>query len=115
MQAFARFTMGWWASRICVLLNCVIMLGYGLVDSLTAGQTLSAVANGNLSVVVGTIIAAIITLVVVVFGNKVFHTYERYAFLPQACAYFILAGVAGPYFATGSASSGTTVEIRADR
>lgn len=66
----ARYTMVWWPSKICAALNIVIMLGYGLVDCLLAGKTLSAVANSKMSVVVGTIIAAVITLIIAVFGIK---------------------------------------------
>lgn len=89
--------MGYWPSRICVVLNIVVMLGYGLVDCLLAGQILSAVSpNGSLTVIVGTIIAAIISLVITGFGIKLFHIYERYALIPQVCMLFILIGVAGP-------------------
>jgi purine-cytosine permease-like protein len=81
---FARYTMGYWPSRITVIFNIVVMLGYGLVDCLLAGQILSAVSpNGSLSIIVGTIIAAIISLVVTGFGIKLFHIYERYALIPQ--------------------------------
>lgn len=69
--------MGWWPSRICVLLNIVIMLGYGMIDSVVSGQILSAVADNNLSVVCGIIITAVITWVVTVLGLPVFHIYER--------------------------------------
>lgn len=107
--------MGWWPSKICVLLNMVIMLGYGLVDCLIAGQLLSAVANGSMTVIVGTIIAAIISLVVALFGIKLFHIYERYAFVPQILVLFILIGVAGPYFNAGSSTAGPNDVAVADR
>jgi len=94
---FARYTMGYWPSRIAVLFNIVVMGGYGLVDCLLAGQILSAISpNGSLSIIVGTIIAAVISLVVTGFGIKLFHVYERYALIPQVCMFFILVGVAGP-------------------
>lgn len=93
----------------------VIMLGYGLVDCLIAGQLLSAVANGSMTVIVGTIIAAIISLVVALFGIKLFHTYERYAFIPQILVLFILIGVAGPKFNASSATVGPSEVAVADR
>ncbi|KIW56029.1 hypothetical protein PV05_04729 [Exophiala xenobiotica] len=111
----ARYTFGWWPSKIAVLLNMVIMLGYGLVDCLIAGQLLSAVANGSMTVIVGTIIAAIISLVVALFGIKLFHTYERYAFIPQILVLFILIGVAGPKFNASSATVGPSEVAVADR
>lgn len=74
----ARYTMGWWPSKLCVLLNIVIELGYGLVDCLVAGLILSAVSGYKMTVIVGIIICALITWVVATFGIKWFHTFERY-------------------------------------
>lgn len=105
-QVVARYTMGWWPAKICAALNIVIMLGYGLVDCLLAGQTLSAVANNSISVIVGTIIASMISLIVALVGIKAFHIYERYAGIPQVLMLFILIGVAGPKFNAGSQSLG---------
>lgn len=107
--------MGWWPSRICVLLNIVIMLGYGLVDTLIAGQILSAVNGQGLTVVVGVIIAAIISLVICLFGMNLFHQYERYAFIPQLLVLFILIGVAGPKFDTSTVSTGNGPTRSADQ
>lgn len=45
--------MGWWPSKIIVLLNLVQMIGYGLIDCVVGGQILSAVSPGDMSVVVG--------------------------------------------------------------
>ncbi|RDW69762.1 nucleoside transporter family protein [Coleophoma cylindrospora] len=111
----ARYTMGWWPSRICVLLNIVIMLGYGMIDSVIGGQILSAVANNNMTVIVGIIIVAVITWVVTVFGLPLFHVYERYAWAPQMAVVFILIGVAGPNFDVTYASSGNSATVIGDR
>lgn len=69
--------MGYWPSKICCLLNIVIMVGYGLIDCVIGGQMLSAVSGGSMSIVVGIIIVALISLVVAVFGMALFHAYER--------------------------------------
>ncbi|KAH6711277.1 permease for cytosine/purines, uracil, thiamine, allantoin-domain-containing protein [Leptodontidium sp. MPI-SDFR-AT-0119] len=102
----ARFTMGWWPVKLCVLLNLVILIGYSMIDAVVAGQMLSAVsANGSLTVQVGIVITAIITWVVTTFGIKLFHYFERYAFIPQTIVLLILAGTAGPKFDTKSPST----------
>lgn len=72
--------MGYWPSKICTLLNLVIMLGYGMIDCLVGGQILSAVADGKLTVIVGIIIIALISWAVVVFGMSAFQAYERHAY-----------------------------------
>ena len=86
--------MGWWPTKLIVVLNLIVLLGYCLIDCVIVGQILSAVSpNGSLSVVVGRylhrgacrvlikdsgiIIAAIITWVVSTFGISALHFYER--------------------------------------
>ena len=88
------------------------MVGYGLIDSLICGQIFSAVAGGSLSVVVGTIIASIITLVVTMFGIRLFHIYERYSGIPQLLIIMIFFGVAGPHFNPSSPTVAATSAIR---
>ena len=51
--------------------------GYGTLSTIIAGQILSAVSGGTMTIVVGIVIVALIGWVVAVFGMKVFHTYER--------------------------------------
>jgi hypothetical protein len=74
----ARFFMGYWPSKLCCILNVVIMIGYGMIDCVISGQVLSAVSEGSISIMVGIVIVAVISLVVAVFGMSVFHTYERF-------------------------------------
>ena len=76
-MVFARYFMGYWPSKICVLLNIVIMVGYGMIDCVIGGQILSAVSDGELTIVVGIVVVAFISWIVAVFGMSVFHTYER--------------------------------------
>ncbi|KAE9365739.1 hypothetical protein N431DRAFT_385621 [Stipitochalara longipes BDJ] len=111
----ARYFMGYYPSKICCLLNMVIMLGYGMIDCLIGGQVLSAVSGGNVSVVAGIIIVAAITWVVAVFGMSVFHLYERWAWAPQLVAIFVLVGSAGPIFDTTIISSGNAETINGNR
>lgn len=54
--------MGWWPSKLCVILNWTIEIGYGLVDTLVAGLILSAVNGNGMSVIVGIVISALITV-----------------------------------------------------
>ena len=90
--------MGWWPSKIVVILNIIVLLGYGMIDCVVAGQILAAVADGSMSLVVGIIVVAIIAWLITTFGYQIFHYYERWAWLPQLIVLCILAGVAGPQF-----------------
>ena len=69
--------MGYYPSKICCLLNIVILLGYGMIDCLVGGQVLSAVSDGSISVVAGIIIIAVLSWIIVVFGMNLFQVYER--------------------------------------
>jgi purine-cytosine permease-like protein len=73
----AKYTMGWWPSKLCVLLNLVIELGYGVIDSLVAGLILSAVNGKGMTVIVGIIVCSLISWVVATFGIRWFHQFER--------------------------------------
>lgn len=56
----------------------IIMIGYGCISCIIAGQMLSAVSGGNMSIVVGIVITAFISWLVAVFGMRIFQEYERY-------------------------------------
>jgi purine-cytosine permease-like protein len=101
-----RYIMGWWPSKIVVILNIIVLLGYAMIDCVVAGQILSAVAGGSMSVVVGIIVVAVMSWLITTFGYHVFHYYERWAWLPQIIVLCILAGVAGPHFNTSAPSHG---------
>jgi purine-cytosine permease-like protein len=107
--------MGWWPSKLVVVLNVIVLLGYCLIDCVVAGQILSAVSPSNMSVAVGIVVVAVITWGITTFGYQVFHYYERYAWLPQLIVLCILAGVAGPDFNISSVSEGDPATLAGNR
>jgi purine-cytosine permease-like protein len=115
MLTCLSYTMGWWPSKIVVILNIIVLLGYSLIDCVIAGQILSAVSTSHMSIVVGIIIVAVITWVITTFGYQVFHYYERFAWLPQLVAVSILVGVAGPQFNIASQSEGDSTTVIGNR
>jgi purine-cytosine permease-like protein len=110
-----RYIMGWWPSKLVVILNVIVLLGYCLIDCVVAGQILSAVSPSNMSVAVGIVVVAVITWGITTFGYQVFHYYERYAWLPQLIVLCILAGVAGPSFNVSSVSEGDPATLAGNR
>lgn len=112
---FSSYIMGWWPSKIVVILNIIVLLGYALIDCVVAGQILSAVSVSSMSVVVGIIIVAIITWGITTFGYQIFHYYERYAWAPQLVVLCILAGAAGPNFNISSTSEGDSATLAGNR
>ena len=65
--------------------------------------------------VVGIIIVAIISWVVTTFGIQIFHSYERYAFIPQLIVLSILYGVSAKRFDLTSPSQGDPRTIAGNR
>ncbi|EGU81961.1 Vitamin B6 transporter [Fusarium oxysporum] len=93
-----RYFMGYWPSKLPTFLNIVLMVGYATIDCIIGGQVLSAVSGGTMTILVGVIVVAIVSWVVAVFGMRIFHTYERYAWIAQVVVLAVLIGVAGPSF-----------------
>ncbi|KAI9928871.1 hypothetical protein ASPWEDRAFT_36686 [Aspergillus wentii DTO 134E9] len=115
-MAFTRYSMGWWPSKIVVILNLIQMIGYSLIDCVVGGQILSAVSpHGNMSVAVGIVIIAIISWVVATFGIQIFHYYERFAFFPQLIVVCILYGVSSEKFDLSTPSTGDARTLAGNR
>ncbi|OJJ03566.1 hypothetical protein ASPVEDRAFT_43040 [Aspergillus versicolor CBS 583.65] len=115
-MAFGRYTMGWWPSKLIVILNLIQMIGYCLINCVVCGQILSAVSpKGSLSVAVGIVIIAVISWIIATFGIRIFHYYERFAFLPQVIVVCILFGVSGSKFDLSTPSQGDTRTIVGNR
>jgi purine-cytosine permease-like protein len=72
-----RYFMGYWPSKVPCFLNIVLMVGYITVSFIIAGQILSAVSGGTMTIAVGIVVVAAVCWVVAVFGMFIFHTYER--------------------------------------
>ncbi|RMZ78293.1 hypothetical protein DV737_g3949, partial [Chaetothyriales sp. CBS 132003] len=115
-MAVGRYAMGYWPSKVIVILNIIVFLGYSLLVCIIGGQVLSAISpGGSMSVVVGIVVLAVITWGVTTFGIQVFHYYERYAFIPQLIVFSILYGVAAKKFDLQTPSVGDKATVTGNR
>lgn len=80
---------------IPVLLNLATLISFCVIMAVIGGQCLSAVADGNLSVTVGIVITAILTLGISFCGFTVLHIYERFAWIPAAISIIVAVGTGG--------------------
>lgn len=80
---------------IPVLLNLATLTGFCVIMAVVGGQCLSSVADGNLSVTVGIVITAILTLGISFCGFNVLHVYERYAWIPAIISIIVAIGTGG--------------------
>ncbi|RMJ10398.1 hypothetical protein CDV36_009975 [Fusarium kuroshium] len=110
-----RYFMGYWPAKLPTLLNVVLMVGYTTIDCIIGGQVLSAVSGGSMTIQVGIIVVAIVTLIIAVFGMRIFHKYEQYAWIPQVIVLAVLIGTAGPYFDAAAEPTVTGSTLAANR
>jgi purine-cytosine permease-like protein len=88
----SRYSYGAYAVSIIIVLNLASSVGWTIINSIVAGQTLSALSEGSVSWDLGIGLSALIALVVAFMGYKVLHYYQRFAWIPSFIALLILAG-----------------------
>ena len=69
--------MGYWPSKLVCILNLIMMMGWGILGSIIAGQMFSAVNGGGMSTAVGCVITALCIGLIATFGIGILQTYER--------------------------------------
>ncbi|KKY17441.1 putative ncs family nucleoside [Phaeomoniella chlamydospora] len=79
--AVSRYAFGIQGAKLCGLLNIIVNIGFGVVNSIVSGQLLRAVSGDTLPLEIGIVIIAVLGTVISVFGFRIIHTYERYAWI----------------------------------
>jgi NCS1 nucleoside transporter family len=105
--ATSRYSFGFWGAKLCSVLNVVIGGGFAVVNIVICGQMLSAVSNYHMTISVGCVIVGVISYVVSVFGFKVIHTYEKYAWIAGFILIAVLVGQAGSGIDSGASGFDT--------
>lgn len=78
-MSIARYSYGCLGAILPAALNLCSFVGFCAVNSILAGQVLAAVNPGHLSVNVGIVIIAVVSMVISFCGYKVLHAAERWA------------------------------------
>lgn len=110
-----RYFMGYWPAKLACLLNIIMQTGWAIIGCIIAGQMISAVNGGGLTIAVGCVIAALCIGVLTTFGIAILHIYERYAGYPQTFAVFVLIGASGRQWNTSLESFGDAATVTANR
>lgn len=97
-MTISRFSFGWIGAIIMALFNIGACLGWSAVNVIVGGQLVAALSGGRIPSWAGIILIAIITTIVSIYGYKFVHRYERYAWIPMAIIFVILAVIALPHF-----------------
>ncbi|KAJ5724603.1 hypothetical protein N7493_006331 [Penicillium malachiteum] len=94
----SRYFMGYYPNMVCCALNIFTNLGYCMLNSVVGGQIISKASGGQISVLLGIVVVAVISWAMAMFGMRIFQIYERFAWLPQLMVLCIMIGSAGPRF-----------------
>jgi purine-cytosine permease-like protein len=102
----SRFSWGWYGAKIVAFLNCIACVGWSIVNTIAGAQTLESVADYKISAAAGTVIIALITLFLGMFGYKWVHRFEQFAWVPSAIAFLALLGVSAKDFVSTPMAAG---------
>ncbi|KAF7344544.1 NCS cytosine-purine permease [Mycena sanguinolenta] len=94
----ARYSFGYFGVIVPVVLNLMNMVGFCILSCILGGQTLAAVADGNLSSNIGIVIIAAISLLISFGGWKILHWYERVAWIPIVIIFLVAVGLGAKNF-----------------
>ncbi|KAJ5661944.1 uncharacterized protein N7477_009560 [Penicillium maclennaniae] len=92
--AISRYSLGYYPSSIIALLNVIEQLGWASVNCITGGLALNAVSDGHVSVAVGVVIIACVSLLFSFVGLRGVLLYEKYAWIMFFIIFMIIYGEA---------------------
>jgi len=96
----ARYSWGFYGAKFVAFLNCIACVGWSTINTIAGAQTLEAVAGHKFSAAVGTVIIALVTLVIGLFGYRFVHRFEAFAWIPSAIAFIALLGVSAKHLSS---------------
>ncbi|KAF9640718.1 putative purine-cytosine permease fcy22 protein [Lasiodiplodia theobromae] len=93
----ARYSFGFFPVTIVVALNMMTVVGFTVIAGIVAGQTLSAVSDGRISVALGIVLTFVVGLFMSFCGYKVIHIYNRWSWLGVLICFIIMTGCGGKH------------------
>ncbi|HZU14822.1 MAG TPA: cytosine permease [Chloroflexota bacterium] len=94
-MTISRFAFGWRGGQLTALFNIAAALGWSVVNTMIGASLFSDVVGWPYWL--GVILIAAATSAVSIYGYKYVHGYERWAWVPLAITFLILAVVAAPH------------------
>ncbi|KAG5370019.1 Purine-cytosine permease FCY2 [Yarrowia sp. C11] len=90
-MVLSRYWFGYQGVRFLAFFNCIACIGWGTVNTIVSAQMLHTVNNGGLPVPVAIVIVSILTFCVSFMGYHFIHYYEKWAWVPNAVVFLIIA------------------------
>ncbi|ORZ03536.1 permease for cytosine/purines uracil thiamine allantoin [Syncephalastrum racemosum] len=92
-MVLSRYSFGMLGCILAAVVNIIVCLGWSVINVILAGQLLATVSDNKLPMYGGIILVAAVTLAITVFGYKVLHHFERWAWIVMWIAFFIVFGL----------------------
>jgi len=90
-MTIARFSFGWNGAKIMALFNVAACIGWSAVNVIVGSQIITDLSSGVVPVWASILAIAALTTAVSVYGYRYVHRYERYAWVPMAIIFCIVA------------------------
>lgn len=111
--AVSRYAFGIWGSKFCGLLNVIVNVGFGTISCIVAGQLISAVSGGAVTIVAGIVLLCVLSFILSVFGFRVIHRYEQVAWAIILILICVNYGQSAKFFSkTPAQSSVSGLDLR---
>ncbi len=94
-MVIARFAFGWDGAKLTALFNIAACIGWSCVNAIIGGVLFHSIWHWPFAVCL--LIIAGLTTLVSVYGNDLVQRYERYAWIPLAVVFIIIAITAAPH------------------
>jgi NCS1 nucleoside transporter family len=94
-MVIARFAFGWDGAKLTALFNIAACIGWSCVNAIIGGVLFHSIWHWPFAVCL--LIIAGLTTLVSVYGNSLVQRYERYAWIPLAVVFIIIAVTAAPH------------------
>ena len=112
-MTISRFSFGWVGAIITSIFNVGACIGWSAVNVIVGAQLITALSNGTIPLWASILIIAILTTLVSIYGYKYVHYYERWAWIPMAVMFLIIAVLALPHFTAVATKNAGVAEIAA--
>ncbi|KAJ1560562.1 purine-cytosine permease [Cladochytrium tenue] len=109
-MVLTRYSFGYYGTYLISLLNIIACLGWSAVNVVVGGQVINGI-NSNVPIEAGIAIIAVLTTIVAIFGYKVIHHFERFAWIPMLFIFLCVLGLSAQYWYTDSSTPSDVGDI----
>jgi purine-cytosine permease-like protein len=111
LRSLTGVTSSRYAVSIIAILNLIAIVGFTLICVVIAGQTLSAVSDGKMTVTVGIVLSSLLGMFVSFCGYRVLHLFNTYSWIVTTISIIIAVGLGGKHLSNPVATEPATPDL----